>query len=315
LCAIKTTYRPPSLFSYVLLCCPRTSNHRFTDTVDRYIREVLPSKSKHQLKRQTTQLLWWSRQFQGIWLKEVTPNQIGVCRESLLKTRAPATVVRYLAALSHLFTIAVSEWEWIDANPVLKVRRPKEPRGRARFLDQTEIMLLLNACRESEHTFLYPIVVLALSTGMRQGEILNLRWSDVDLRHNKITLYQTKNDEVRVVPLTRQAKLVVEEYAKSRRLDTSLVFPSDRKPSVPVQVRKAWVVALETAKLDDFRFHDLRHTCASYLAMGGATLVEISEVLGHKTLAMVKRYAHLSEPHTAIVVERMNREMFSSLTR
>jgi len=225
---------------------------------------------------------------------------------------APATVVRYLAVLSHLYTVASSEWEWLENNPVRRVRRPKLPRGRVRFLEKDELSALLRACHQSEHPCLYPIVVLAVSTGMRKGEMLGLRWQDVDLVRNRITLEQTKNGDRRSVPLVGRARAVISGYARVRRIDTPLVFPSRRKPTVPADLRKPWAKVVEMAELADFRFHDLRHTCASYLAMSGATLAEISEVLGHKTLAMVKRYAHLSESHTTKVVERMSRHMFRS---
>jgi integrase len=109
--------------------------------------------------------------------------------------------------------------------------------------------------------------------------------------------------------LTGQALALMGQHAKVRRLDTVLVFP-DATGRKPLGIREAFEGAVERAGIIDFRFHDLRHTAASYLAMSGASLAEIAEVLGHKTLAMVKRYAHLSEAHTCSVVERMNRAMF-----
>ncbi len=95
-----------------------------------------------------------------------------------------------------------------------------------------------------------------------------------------------------------------------RRLDTDLLFPSRRHPTKPLSVQEIWKTAIKRAKIEDFRFHDLRHSAASYLAMNGASLAEIADVLGHKTLQMVKRYAHLSEQHTAGVVARMNERIF-----
>jgi len=97
---------------------------------------------------------------------------------------------------------------------------------------------------------------------------------------------------------------------KLRRIDTDLLFPGKRK-NQPIDIRHWWNISLETAKIKDFRFHDLRHSAASYLAMNGATLAEIAEILGHKTLQMVKRYAHLSESHTSKVVAKMNKQIFS----
>ena len=101
------------------------------------------------------------------------------------------------------------------------------------------------------------------------------------------------------------------QHAKVRRLDTDLVFPR-ADGQAPLDIRSAWETALKHANLHDFRFHDLRHSAASYLAMSGASLAEIAEVLGHKTLAMVQRYAHLSGQHTARVVARMNEAVLGS---
>lgn len=194
-----------------------------------------------------------------------------------------------------------------------KVDRPSEPNGRVRFLSDAERGALLNACTESKNPWLHTVVLLALSTGMRKGELMNLRWPDVDLPNGRITLRETKNGETRVVPLVGPASEAMKAHAKVRRMDTDLVFPAPAKPPKPVKpmdFRGAWEAALKRAEVADFHFHDLRHSCASYLAMGGASLAEIAEVLGHKTLAMVKRYSHLSDSHVAGVVERMNRAIF-----
>jgi len=153
-------------------------------------------------------------------------------------------------------------------------------------------------------------VVLALSTGMRQMEVMGLSWADVDLKRGYLILHETKNGERRSVPLVSHARELIEAMSKVRRLDTNLLFYSDVKPTVPVFIRSHWGKALKAAEIEDFKFHDLRHTAASYLAMNGASLAEIADILGHKTLQMVKRYAHLSEQHTSKVLEAMNREIF-----
>lgn len=125
-----------------------------------------------------------------------------------------------------------------------------------------------------------------------------------------MTLRETKNGDMRGVPLTGKALALVKEHARiRRRLDTPLLFPG-ANPAKPVDLRAPWLAALKKASIQDFRFHDLRHSAASYLAMNGASLNEIAAVLGHKTLAMVQRYAHLSESHKAGVVERMNSAIF-----
>lgn len=289
--------------------------HTLAEMVDRYIEYVLPHKPK-AIKPQTQQLNWWKNELGHRLLADVTPALIAECRDKLIagktyrqKKRSPATTNRYLAALSHAFTIAVNEWGWLEINPVSKVKRPTEPRGRVRFLDDDERDRLLASCRASRSKVLYAIVVLAISTGMRQGEILNLKWKDIDLSRSRLVLHETKNNERRAVPIVGLAQEVLSDLSKVRRIDSQLVFPGT-DPEKPLKIRKAFDSALKEAGIENFRFHDLRHTAASYLAMNGATLAEIAEVLGHKTLQMVKRYAHLSESHTSSVVEKMNNKIF-----
>jgi len=127
-----------------------------------------------------------------------------------------------------------------------------------------------------------------------------MRWSDVDLSRGVLIFHETKNSERRAVPVSGRALDLLRERAKVRRIDSDRIFAIDR-----YRLHKDWRAAIKETGLADFHFHDLRHTAASYLAMSGATPPEIAAVLGHKTLQMVKRYSHLSEPHTIGVVERM----------
>jgi integrase len=281
--------------------------HTLADAIDRYGDTVLPAKKPNTVSQQTQQLGWWRQELGGLALADVTPARIAAARDSLATTLGPATVVRYLAVLGHLLSVAATDWQWIEDSPMRKVRKPSEPRGRVRFLSDDERERLLSACRESGNPYLYPAVVLALSTGMRKGELRGLTWADVDIPGGRITLHETKNNERRVVPLVGHALEAVRTIP--RRIDTPLLFPG-RNPHKPMDLRAPWVAALKGAGISDFRWHDLRHSTASYLAMNGATLAEIAEVLGHKTLAMVKRYSHLSDAHTSGVVERMTARIF-----
>lgn len=281
--------------------------------IDRYISDVLPRKPKSE-SRQKAQLLWWKGKIGHLPLSDVSSSVIAEHRDMLIREktlkgteRSPSTVVRYLAALSHTFTIASKEWEWIDDSPMRKVIKPKEPRGRVRFLDENERAHLLQACKESQNPYLYPVVVLALSTGMRHGEIINLTWKDIDLNGQRITLHETKNNERRVIPLVRLALEILKEMAQSKTSD--LLFPG-KDPKNPIDLRFAWETALEKSGIKDFRFHDLRHTFASYLAMGKATLTELRILLGHKSPSMTARYSHLSEEHGATVLREMNERIF-----
>lgn len=290
--------------------------HTVTELIDRYSKSVLPTKPKNS-QNQSIHLRWWKNQIGYYFLSDITSSVISQCRDDLLdedirggKKRSPATVSRYMTTMSYVMNVALKEWEWIELNPFTRVKKPKEPRGRVRFLDNEERERLLDACKASNSKDLYPIVVLAISTGMRQGEILNLKWKDIDFSRSQLVLHETKNNERRAVPIVGLAHKVLSELSKVRRIDTPFVFPG-KNPDQPMKIRKSWDTALANAEIKDFRFHDLRHTTASYLAMNGATLAEIAEVLGHKTLQMVKRYAHLSEAHTSSVVEKMNKKIFN----
>lgn len=290
--------------------------HTVADMVDRYVRDVLPSKPKNSINTQRN-LLWWKTQIGNYTLADITPAIIAQHRDALLNSnttrgtkRSPSTVIRYLAALSHAYTTAMKEWGWVDDTPIRKVTKPTAPRGRVRFLDDDERQRLLSVCNQSKSKYLYAIVVLAISTGMRHGEIVGLRWPLVDLKRGRITLHDTKNGDSRSVPLTSHALEQVQTLSKVRRIDTDLLFPGHNVQK-PIDTRKPWYSALAKANIDNFRFHDLRHCTASYLAMNGASLTEIAAVLGHKTLSMVKRYSHISDNHTSDVVARMNNKIFN----
>lgn len=301
-----------------------SSKHTVSELIDRYLKDVLPKKSRSMRLAQETQLVWWKGEIGTRIISKVTAPVIVQARDALAmddvrgtveneggeqvsKKRSPASVNRYLAALSHVFTIAVNEWEWADVNPVKRVKRHTEPRGRTRFLEKGELETLLRACQKMDEEdkvgdhLLCPAVLLAVSTGARQMEILRLRWPEVDLDGELIRLTDTKNNESRAVPLKGRALEMVKEMSGLRRIHDDRVFPVP-----PTRIVNRFQKALKVAKIDDFRWHDLRHTAASHLVMSGASLAEVAEVLGHKTLAMVQRYAHFSAGHTSKVVERMN---------
>jgi integrase len=287
-----------------------------SELVARYRAEVLPQYSSREQRWRNQKLAWWEGQLGHARLASITPPTISGCKTILAKSGggrkprsvAAATQVRYLAILSHVFNFAVRDLGWLAANPVATVRRPREPRGRVRCLSAEERNRLLEACRSSGDKRLFPLVLCALGTGARQGELLNLRWRDVDLQRGTAVLQHTKNTERRTLVLAGAVLEVVRELSTVRRIDTDRIFAGGpREPAFP---RRAWEQAVTDAGLTDFHFHDLRHTFASYLAMNGATLAELADALGHKTLAMVKRYAHLSEQHTSGVVTRMVTQMF-----
>ena len=293
---------------------PTTKERKRTlaDLVDKYTREAIPKKVHNKDRRNLeTRLAWWKEQLGHKYLAEIRPSHIAECRDKLeAKTNrygkhlTGATINRYLAAIGAAYKHAVKEWHWVDASPVGNVARRAESTGRTRFLDDEERKRLLEAAMANDNPDLYPAVLLAITTGMRKGEIRSLRWSQVDLKRSLVQLVDTKNGDARTVLIPKVAADLLIERGKVRSLTDDRLFTESR------DFDRSWRQALRAAEIDDFRFHDLRHTAASYLAMHGATLAELAEVLGHKTLQMVKRYSHLTEQHKRSLVDRMAAGVF-----
>lgn len=304
------------------------------DVIEKYREDVLPSKAPSSQRVENTYLNHWERDLGTYALSFLTHEIIskkiaelknaGDLRGHMdvgtkpLKPKSPKTVKHYRDNLEVLLNHA-QKWGWLgSANPMHGVSRiTKANKDRVRFLDDEERQALLLACQESPNPQLYPVVIFALSTGARKNEILKLTLRDVDLERQVAILRETKNGETRKVPIVGYLKEVLlnhlewrQEYVTRMANGSDFIFPRlDGRE--PIDIRKAWENARDEAGIIDFRFHDLRHSAASYLAMNGASQLEIAEVLGHKTLQMVKRYSHLSEDHTRSVVEKMNQVIFT----
>jgi integrase len=281
----------------------------FAEVMREYREVALPQLQLKTEVERDRQLQWWTERFGQYAIGKVDAPMVGREKDAMLgRGLSPSRVNRMLAALSGFFKWAAGERKIVKANPVRDVSKPREPKGRVRFLSDDERKRLLAVCKASDDPRLHPLVVLAVSTGARQGELMGLRWRDVDLERGVAYLRETKNTDTRALPLHGLAVTVLRDLGKVRRLDTDLAFAdASGKATFP---RAAWNAALKAAKVKDFRFHDTRHTAASYLAMNGATLTELAAILGHRTLAMVQRYAHLTEQHQSAVVQRMNETVF-----
>lgn len=275
----------------------------FTELADKYQATIGHLKSADA---RTPHLAYWCSAFADLVLEDITPALIAEKRDALMqpaddhKARSPATANRYLATLSACCAYAVKELGWIERNPCARVRKGKESAGRVRYLTDDERTRLIAACKESRNSLLYPAFILALSTGARQAELMNLRWNQVDFARSTIVLRdgETKNGAGRVLPLTGEAFDLLRDLNKVRDLKDDRVFPVPATRDAFGSLRTAWDKALERAKVEDFRWHDLRHTAASYLTMAGVGSMEVAKVLGHKTLQMTARYSHLSPERT-----------------
>jgi integrase len=216
-----------------------------------------------------------------------------------------------LAALGAVLTRCVKHWHLLESNPVQRTAKLTEDNARTRFLnktDKTELARLLAVCRESESPDLHLAVLLAVTTGCRKSELMTLRWSQVDLKAGLIRLEHTKNGDQRTLAIPQQIIPMMEARKAQQRSKVvelhadGLLFPSRVSKNKPVDLRSAWQKAVERAGLGDFHWHDLRHSTASFLAADGASLREIGEVLGHRSVEATRRYSHLTEQHSHTLV-------------
>jgi integrase len=227
---------------------------------------------------------------EGKCLDEIASRHIEQFKKQKLhEGLQPSTVNRYLTILKTMYKKAI-EWGNAKENPLDTVKHFRENNQGLRFLEEEEIGRLLVACTP----YLKSIVITALNTGMRRGEIFNLKWSDIDFKRRLITIYKTKNNERKVIPMNGllvNTLARVREHSKSE--DVFLVK----------EIRKDFSRALNCAKITCFRFHDLRHTFASHLVMKGVDLMTVKELMGHKSIKMTERYSHLSHGHKSKAVE------------
>jgi excisionase family DNA binding protein len=223
-------------------------------------------------------------------LSEITPSLINEFKNRR-KTKGvkPATVHRQLDIMKRAFNIAIREWEWCKANPVTRVSLERLNNKRDRWLTLDEEKKLLQACPG----WLNEIATFGLNTGMRQGEILSLTWKGVDLFRKTVTVFKSKNNERRTIPLNSTVTEMLKGKSKVRSIKTDLVFHSKaHTPFSQRNIERAFQNALKKAKIEDFGFHDLRHTFATRLVQAGVDLYKVQILLGHKTPAMTQRYAH-----------------------
>ncbi|MBU2754453.1 site-specific integrase [Acidithiobacillus sp. CV18-2] len=283
--------------------------HTLAETIKRYERENLPGMKSAQHRRGYN--AFWIERLGAFTLADLTPAAINDALRDLATERnlGPQSVTHYRQALASVLTEAVKTWQWMEQSPMHRVPKPALPRGRTRYLSDDERARLLEACKASTNADLYTAVLLALTTGGRQAETMGATWRQVDLNRATLTLEETKNGSRRSLHLVEPVLALLRERSKLRRIDSDLLFPSRVNPRQPVDLRQPWERALRDANIENFHWHDLRHTFASMAAMNGASLPELAALLGHRTLQMVQRYAHLSPQHTANLAERVASKM------
>lgn len=279
--------------------------HSFDELMLEYLKATAGERRREDTVKMHVRRLRQS--FAGLEMERLSAVEIAAfIRQRREDGVANATINRELEVLSAAISYAVREWEWRLPNPV-SGRMLKEPEGRVRWITRAETRALIEAAKqERKAPHLAPLITLALHTGMRRGEMLGLEWDRVDLQAGLVYLegHHTKAGKRRTVPLNavaREAILTRARFRAERCPDARLVFCDSNGKGIG-SVKTAFATACKRAGLTDFRFHDLRHTCAAWLVQAGVPLTEVRDVLGHSTVKMTERYAHLAPENTRAAV-------------
>ena len=299
----------------------RIKNYTFSELAVKYKGFIVDQKACYS---KTNVINYLVREFGSLQLKHFTLDFIEVFQSRLLSDLRPArkgsknplqplpplkpaTVNRRLATLKNMFTKA-KDWKMVGdsvSKEVHQVKLKKEENRRDRFLSKEEIGCLLAACgTDAKQKHLRPMIVFALNTGCRKEEILSLRWQNVDLRHGFVNLVKTKNGDSRKIPINSALREMLQGLI--RRVDVEYVFYDHEAGRRYLDIKRSFNTALRKAGITDFHFHDLRHTFASHLVMAGVDIATVSKLLGHKTLAMTMRYAHLAPNHLSKALDALD---------
>jgi integrase len=289
------------------LSTPKGLKWTYEKLLDRYLEYAKVTKMPRTYK---TDLVWAKNlraAFGTTQLKDMTVATVdSYIAGKLQSDLAPATVLHHLALLKHSFTMAV-KWRLLAANSLRDVRLPvKVKNDRVRYLTADERARLLAVCGVR----LKRVVLTALHTGMRKSEIFNLRWDQINLVERFVLLPDSKNGDSRGVPITETMigvlqNIRAEQDASGQKSPWVFPSPVTGKP-MRYDTNTAWRTAQRKSGIEDFRFHDLRHTTASYLRMAGVDLLTIKEILGHKDIRMTARYAHISPTHRLDAIGKLD---------
>ena len=275
---------------------PPGEDYQFKDLVDKYMAEYSAvNKAASTHKRDKSIFKPLKSVFGDLYITEITPKMIA---DYKVKRRndgvSPRTINYELTVMSHVFTIAMREWGLASENPVKRVSKERVNNAIERWLTFDEEERLLKASPK----WLQDIIVFAINTGMRQSEILDLKWQQIDMSRRTLTIFEQKNHSTDTLPLNETVMDVLRERYRSDVDLSSYVFPNtmyNRKGNR--LLLKAFYVALEKSGVRNFRFHDLRHTFATRLIRNGVDLYAVQKLGRWKTVTMVQRYAH-HQPET-----------------
>src|SRR2546422_1719947 len=270
----------------------------FNEFVQMYLERVVSLMKSIRTERNRVKR--WVKDLGMRPIGQITRAQIESWRREKMSRCKPATINRDLSRVRHMLNIAM-EWELLEKSPMQGMKFLRENNARTRYLSVGECHRLIDSCMAPH---IRAIVTVALHTGMRLGEILNLRWQDLDFSSGFILVRDSKNGQARQVPMDSMISTVLRSWP--RLSDQDIVFTSVMTGGRIVDVRTGFLNSCKRAELTDLHFHDLRHTFASQFVMAGGDLYILKEILGHKSLAMTTRYSHLSPTYKIKAIDRMN---------
>ena len=261
-------------------------NTLFSDLIRRYLEEISPMKKSYE--RELSRLKLINKHFGQFSLSQLNPEKVALFRDlRLAGGLSGATVIKDINSISHIIEVAKREWGYHALeNPAKLIRKPKASAHRIRRLTQEEEDILLRGAKRSRSLMLEAIIIFAMETGMRLGEILSLAWSDIN--KSIAIIHQTKNGESREVPLSKKALLAINKLPKN--IHDRRVFWNWNSVS---SFQSLWQRLMKKSNISNLRFHDLRHEAISRLFEKGLNVMEVSTISGHKNLQVLKRYTHI----------------------
>jgi integrase len=281
-------------------------DYTFAELMDKYLKEYSAvNKAKSSPIRDIRLNNHLQKHFGKFYLPEITPKMISEYKIKRRNEGASARTLNYeLTVMSHAFNLATKEWEIIKDNPVQKVAKEKVRNQVERWLTDEEEKRLMSASPD----WLRPIITFAIYTGFREGEILGLKWSQVDFSRREITISEQKNGQLDTLPLNKKVINVLREIWNNRQKDAEYVFPSQHNTRISHRnLFRAFQIAKEKAKIEKFRFHDLRHTFATRLVQSGVDIYAVQKLGRWKTLSMVTRYGHFNTESLRSSIEVMDK--------
>lgn len=297
-----------------------TSIKTLGELIDYFKKNEAPNRYSY-VEKYYVMYEWWKNKIGNLKCNEVTPSVLSDCKRILInedaikkqkgnEKRGSSTINKYLMALSAILTFGKKEYGLWEINPMHDVEKRKLPDLRTRFLSENEIKIIKKGSRKKSYR-LYVFVMLGLTTGARYSEILNLKVENIDFKNNRVHYLNTKNKTNRGVPINKKLAIKIKVLMKIKKISKGYLFLNDKKTKL-VYMKGHFEGLIEELKIEDFHFHDLRHTAASHLLMNGATIIELMEIFGWTSQAMARRYAHVSKTHTTGLMNTVSSMMLSA---